>query len=199
MKTLIYFDQSKLMKKMDNYQKTKVPQALSKTMNKMVYSVQQKLRADIDKYVDGGATPWTKSSIIYSQSSPTFLFASVYAEGNRPYMKTIIRGGTVTPLKNNKALLQPVAIKVNKYGNIPRNAIKTRAARSHLYFIGSPGNRPTGLYKRYKSKKKPELVVMMDNKSRYQKAIFPATRIAKGIVNRSYRNEFKKQMQRASF
>ena len=52
MKTLIYFDQSKLMKKMDNYQKTKVPQALSKTMNKMVYSVQQKLRADIDKYVD---------------------------------------------------------------------------------------------------------------------------------------------------
>jgi len=197
MKTQLKFDQKALKRKMDDLSKNQVPYALSRTFNTLAYQVQQRLRKNVDKYFDGGAVKFTKSGIVFSQSSKNFLFASVYVEGNRPYMKTMIKGGTVKPLKDNKALIQPAAFKVNKFGNIPRNAINNRKGKSDIYFIGKASkSRPYGLYRRYK-KKAPKLMIIMQNKSRQQKALFPATRIGIGYVKRHYRAEFNRQFQRA--
>jgi hypothetical protein len=197
MKTQLKFDQSKLMKKMDDISKKQVPFALSQTFNTLVYEVQQRLRKDVDKYFDGCAVKFTKSGIMFSTSSKNFLFASVFVESNRPYMKTMIKGGTVNPLKNNKALLQPAAFKVNKFGNIPRNAISNRKAKTDIYFIGKASKtRPYGLYRRYK-KQTPKLMVLMENKSRNQKALFPATRIASKYIKRNLKAEFNRKFQRA--
>ena len=82
MKTQLKFDQKALKRKMDDLSKNQVPYALSRTFNTLAYQVQQRLRKNVDKYFDGGAVKFTKSGIVFSQSSKNFLFASVYVEGN---------------------------------------------------------------------------------------------------------------------
>lgn len=187
-------DMSTAYEHMDAVQKYEFPTALSMAMNRCVHQISQKfLRREIDKYVDRGATPWTKKGILYHQASRENLYAAVYYKENRFYLGTITFGGTTVPHEGNKVLIEPISQRLNKYGNIPRNTLARKTAKSHLYFVGKPGNRPYGLYRRYK-KKAPDLVMMLQNESRRQESIFPAPELSKKVFHRMFEGVFYKSM-----
>nr|BAR35126.1 hypothetical protein [uncultured Mediterranean phage uvMED] len=190
-------DMDSIYERMDLIEKHEFPFALSAAMTRCMFLISNKyLRHDIDKYVAGGATKWSKSGILYQKASKENLYAAVYYKDDRFYLGTITFGGTTVPHTGNKVLIEPVNQKVNKFGNIPRRSLANKAAKKHLYFVGKPGNRPYGLYRRYK-KKAPDLVIMLQNQSREQKSIFPAPARAARVFNRLFNDVFYNSMNRA--
>jgi hypothetical protein len=187
-------DMSTAYEHMDAVQKYEFPTALSMAMTRCMFLISNKyLRDEIDKHVAGGATKWSKSGILYQKASRENLYAAVYYKDDRFYLGTITFGGTTVPHEGNKVLIEPVNQRVNKFGNIPRNTLAKKAAKKHLYFVGKPGNRPYGLYRRYK-KKAPDLVMMLQNQSREQQSIFPAPAKSKKIFNRIFNDVFYNSM-----
>ncbi len=107
----------------------------------------QKMKTSIDK----GANSWTRRSLRYYKASKNFLKGTLYFDATRPYMKTIIDGGTVKP-ENSEFLVAPVKgrMKLNKFGNIRRGRVRALANKPN-YFVGTPGGsndlKKRGLYK----------------------------------------------------
>lgn len=192
-------DMSSAFDMMNELERDAFPLALTSAMTRSMYQISNVfLRKEIDHYVDGGAVRYSKSGILYKAASLSNVYAAVYYtdDPNRRYLGTITFGGTALPHPNtpSKVLIEPVSQKVNKYGNIPRGTLKRKTGRSHLYFLGKPGNRPYGLYRRYK-KKKPDLVMLLDKPSRKQKAIFPAPQRSKRVFHRIWNDIFYEAMK----
>lgn len=179
---------------METIEKYEFPLALSRAMTRSMYLISQKyLRKEIDRYVDGGAVRFSKTGILYQAASLSNMYAAVYYKKDRHYLGLITFGGKVTPHESANVLIEPVNQRVNKYGNIPRGSLKRKKAQKHLYFVGKPGNRPYGLYRRYK-KKSPSLVIKLDRKERQQEPIFPAHHRSKRIFHRIWNDVFYEAM-----
>ena len=187
-------DMSSAFDMMDELERDAFPLALTSAMTRSMYLISNKyLRKEIDRYVEGGAVRFSKSGILYQKASLSNVYAAVYYKKDRHYLGTITFGGKVKPHDNANVLIEPVNQKVNKYGNIPRGSLKRKKGQKHLYFVGKPGNRPYGLYRRYK-KKAPSLVIKLDRKERHQEAIFPAHHRSKRIFNRIWDDVFYEAM-----
>jgi len=191
-------DMSSAYEHMETIEKYEFPKALSSAMTRSMFLISNKyLRKEIDRYVEGGATRYSKSGILYQKASVDNLYANVHYADNpeRKYLGVITFGGKAYPHPNNEAgiIIEPVNQKVNKYGNIPRGSLKRKKGRKHIYFVGKPGNRPYGLYRRYK-KKKPDLVMLLEKESRNQEAIFPAPQRSKRIFKRIWDDVFYNAM-----
>lgn len=196
MMTVINMD--KHTKALTDLEKNQMPFITSVALNetvKQIAGTRQKpgfLAKTIDRYVDKGANPYTKGGFYWYGSSKRNLVAYVGAKKNNHYLDTIIFGGTVKPLKNNKTLIQPVGQRLNKYGNIPRNTIDRMKNRPN-YFLGKPknSNKPYGLYKTYKTKRKPQLMILMKNKRRSQRGFFPAPMLSRMFIRKQFDKNFK--------
>jgi len=175
------------MRTLTDIEKNQVPFACSVAMNETVKTLAQKyLPRVIDRYVDKGANAYTKRGFYYFRSNKRNLVAYVGSKDDNEYLDTIIYGGTVKPLKDNRFLIQPVNARLNKYGNLPRNSHQRRKSNEHLYFQGKPSKRsPYGLYRRYK-KKAPKLITRYDRKNRRQRGIFPAPTLARHFVRKQF-------------
>ena len=196
----ITFDVSKFKERLNTIEKRELPFATSAAINRTIFLISQRyLRRQMDRYFDGGAVRFSKSGVRYHKADKYNLIGVVYYMGNRPYLSTVSFGGTVLPLKTNTRLIQPVNQKVNKYGNIPRNTIARKTARTDLYFFGRPKGRPEapfGLYRRYK-RKAPVLHIKYSEKSREQEPIFPASRLSIKYAKRVFPGLFKIAFQNA--
>ena len=187
--------------KLDFLAKRVFPKSASKTINDISFNTMRLLKEDIDKYVDGGAVPYTKSGIAVDKSNVRTLSGLVGYLGSRFWLKTITYGGVVKPYAKSKVLIEPVKSmqKLNKYGNIPRNTLARKKANTALYFVGKPNNRKGqnkryGLYRYYKNKA-PRLVIALDRKERTQKAIFPAPKIAQKYIKQNFMRRFQIRMR----
>ena len=101
--------------------------ALTHSAKQAAQDVQTALPEVLDR-----PTPFTVKSIGWKSANKATLTSVVYI---RPvaaaYLVPLITGGRVTPKK--RALLEPGAIALNRYGNIPRNAIAHLRARKDVW------------------------------------------------------------------
>ena len=184
-------------------QKNEFPFAASQAMNfVMKKTTQEFLPAVMDRYIDKGATPYTKRGFFAYYTKKSRLSGYIAAKDKNEYLDILIFGGQVKPLKDNNNLIQPVNQKKNKYGNIPRNTFARKKANTELYFTpkkpmkGKYGIRPYGLYRKYK-RKAPKLIIKYDAKGRYQRAIFPADRDAARFIKRNFLKAFDVALRNA--
>jgi hypothetical protein len=187
------FDASDAFAKIDDLHRKQIPFALSLGLNNLIKDMTFHLRRISDFHFAGGTTRYTKGGLLYTRSNKRDrpIKVAIYIQKDRSYLLKYIYGGTVTPLKNNKKLIQPVfkhkELRITKFGNLPRNKIKQLLGNEKKYFFGRPGKGnklPKGVYKRslLKRDKKelPKLVIKMDTASRQQKEIlFPVYNLSR--------------------
>jgi hypothetical protein len=187
--------------------KKQVPFALSHAINKTMSTVRKDQIKKMDEVFEGGATRYTKGSARVQYSNKRNLTSYLYYDvGSRPYMRTMLYGGTVKPSK--RKLVEPAfnngksAARLNKFGNLGKDFIKNNKEKSDRYFIGIPKGRPNtdqyyGLWrrsgkggkdKRGRSRGKMKLIVSMAKTKREQTALFHSSDYAKSeFMARIYR------------
>lgn len=194
----VSYDFRQMKKGMDDFAKTHLPEGIRIGLNKIAYETMLDQRVQADKNFDGGATRWTKSGFIYNKVKGKILTSSVYYLANtRPYLKTVFEGGMVTP--KGRSLVQPVQIKLNKYGNIPRGKIRNLTKDKKRYFVGAPKNwgvngndRYAGVWKRSNDNRRLDMVARFKD-SRTQKVVYSPSYYA----NKFQKKYFNKYMQNA--
>lgn len=194
------FKTSELEKELNWLEKEQLPFVLQGTMNKLAFGMQEQTKKAMDKYYDGGATRWSKSGIGVRKATKRNLYAAVFTRADREYLAHTIFGGVVRPFDGMSSLVKPAAQKLNKYGNIPRRTLARKANNEGKYFIGRPKgakrSQPHGLYQTYK-KKAPKLIINLGDKSRYQKAFFPAPDIQAKYFRQQWHKIYKAQFRKA--
>ena len=153
--------------------------ALTATAKQAALDVQAKLPEVLDR-----PTPFTIRSVAWQYANKQTLTSAVYF---RPiaaaYIAPLITGETVRPKK--RALLVPENIKLDRYGNMSRNAIRNLIKRKDV-FSGTVKGVP-GLWQRYG--RKVRLLVAYEPLQRKPKK-FPFARIVQSSVEREWRRQF---------
>lgn len=159
--------------------KRQIPYALSRSINETLYSGRIEQQKQVDKYFDGGATPFTKRGFRYTKATKNRLIGTLYIDATRAgYMRLMIQGGIDTPEK--RALVQPVLknTRVNKYGNLTRGRVRTLLSSPDV-FSGVPKgtNRPAGIYRRTRNGRGLRMMIAYES-TRSVNAKYPAYTIA---------------------
>lgn len=134
--------------------RSQIPFTMSHAINRTLIASRKEQQKAMDKFIEGGPTPFTRSSVRYKSSSKRNLVGFLYYHGDAPYMRNIIDGDTVRAKKVK--LSEPVNVRLDKYGNIPskRGTSKytTRAKADKRFFLGKPkgrrGDEYRGVWKR---------------------------------------------------
>ena len=190
----------KLSKGLSNLEKSQIPFAASRAINKIVYETAFFVRKAANRGYHLGATRFTQSGFQYTKSTKQLLNAVVYVRKDNEYILNTTNGGVVKPKK--RTLVQPVQININKYGNITRGKVRKLASNKDKYFIGKPKGRPNnpryaGLWERPKDRKgSPRMLVSFKNQ-RYQKRFFPAQEIGAKYARRIFPKYFNKYLSEA--
>tara|TARA_R110000868_G_scaffold314641_1_gene575555 strand:+ start:271 stop:906 length:636 start_codon:yes stop_codon:yes gene_type:complete len=175
-------------------EKQQAPFAASVAMNKTVYETSQFLRSAANRAYQGGATRFSQSGFVYSKSDKKNLVATVYIADRQSYLLNTIDGGVVKPVK--RALVQPVEINKNKYGNIPRGKIRRLITNKKRYFSGTPRNWGVDSNEKYagvweRKNKNTQLVMLAKYKNqRHQTKFFPSREIAYKYAKQRFMKHF---------
>jgi hypothetical protein len=162
-------------------------------MNKSLGYAKGMLRSEMDQYIAGGATQFTKNGMKIQYSKKRHLRGEIYFQQNRGYIRQIMEGGPKfatgsrlpEPVRDGKKLRPPHT----KYGNIRRGFQQTyqKGGKHPKYFVGVPKNwkvdkNPNyyGLWQRYKDGKegKLKLIISYRRAMRSQRITFPAKELA---------------------
>lgn len=178
------------------------PFVAQKAINDTLFDARKDQLRQMKTHIDGGPTSWTKRGLRYDKAKKNFLQGTLYFHANRPYMKTIIEGGTVRPKKEK--LIAPVKSKVrlNKYGNLTKNKVKSLANKPN-YFMGKPGgSRDDSKYGLYKIKgrgknKKIERIIYVNLKSRKQRQTYRGPDYAQRFMTKRLQFNIMRAAQRA--
>lgn len=188
-------DVKQIVKKLNSFARKQAPFATSKALNDTAFQVMTKERDVVGKHIDK-PTPFTKRGFRFKKSNKRKLVAEVFIPpAQNKYMKFQVDGGTRSP--NRTAIPIPVGQKKNKYGNMPRNKVKTLLAGVKTFSgrpKGHPGA-PAGIYKRLgaKGRKKLRLMVKWHPENVTYKSLFPFYSIAR----REAQARFPSNMRRA--
>lgn len=154
---------------------------------------------EIDKYIKGSATSWTKRGMFIRGSNKSSLVGYLGFK-DRDYMKWMVYGGTALP--NKKKIQVPVfnkgksVIPLNKFGGIknPLNAVNNRKEKKGRYFLGHPNNWPEtpnnyGLWEilgaKTKKRRRIRKVVAFDA-NRTQAAQYPLPQLGMDYANKIF-------------
>ena len=132
---------------LSDFARNQIPFATSKAINATVNDVHKNETARLDKVIDR-PTPFTRKAYAKRWSSKRNLVGSVFAKDiQRGYLKYLERRAVRFP--KNRAIVIPRAVRLNKYGNMSRGAVK-RALASNRTFTGTPKGHPggPGIYRR---------------------------------------------------
>jgi len=169
---------------------------------------------EMDMYIKGGATKWTKRGMKVRQATKAKLNGKLVFEENRDYMGPLIYGGEVKPRK--RKLVQPSkqlladgkvgAVKIDKYGGIsPKKGAVAKNKIKKSYFLGTlRGKRKKagdsyGLWRRYKDGKTPrlQLVLSMARSTRQQEVVYPVDRLVKDYVEKTMNDHMEAAIKKA--
>ncbi|WP_461495031.1 hypothetical protein [Pyruvatibacter sp.] len=112
-----------------------MPFALAKTVTQVAYQAKAALETEMTKAFDR-PTPFTMRAFAVqaarkSQPNPE---AVVFAKDiQAEYLAKQIFGGTRQPKSGGRAVLTPAGQRLNKYGNLPRGAVKRALARGNTF------------------------------------------------------------------
>jgi hypothetical protein len=156
--------------------RSQLPFATAKALSDTAIDVSKAETKAIEDVFDR-PTPFTKRAIGYKRATKATLSARVFVKDvQAEYLGIEITGGTARPKK--RALVIPArGLRLNQYGNIPRNKIRTLLARSDT-FSGEVRGVP-GIWQR--TRKGMKLLILYEPKAKYKKR-FPFYDIAKRTV-----------------
>ncbi|TDB43339.1 hypothetical protein [Photorhabdus luminescens] len=129
--------------------KKQVPFATAQALTKVARQIEQAEKKAIERKLDN-PTPFTVKSVGSVGARKNNLTAKVFVRDIAASYLTPFEIGGVHKL-NSSALLNPKDIKLNKYGNLPRNKLQQLKAKPDT-FIGDIDG-VNGVWKRKKAKK----------------------------------------------
>lgn len=134
-------------KDLTEIEKKQIPFATSVALNNTAVEAQKEAQRQMGKRLDR-PTPFTKKGVRVKRSSKRNLQASVFIQDiQAEYLKYAIDGGTRKP--KGRAIPVPQQIRLNKYGNMPRNKIRSLLAREDVFVINN--DESAGIYQRMKN------------------------------------------------
>lgn len=126
-----------------------IPFATAQAMTAVVRKIEDAQKVALQRNLDN-PTPFTVKSVKSRGARKTDLKAKVFVMNTAAaYLEPFEIGG-VHKL-NGSALLNPKAIKLNKYGNLPRNKLSSLKSKENI-FIGDIGG-VNGVWQRKKAKR----------------------------------------------
>lgn len=118
---------------LDNFARKQVPFATAQALNAVALKVRDAERDNMVKRLDR-PTPFTLNSVAVQRATKTSLQATVFVKDIAArYLEPYELGG-MNKL-DGRALIKPVAQRLNQYGNIPRSTVRRLAARKNV-FVG---------------------------------------------------------------
>lgn len=180
------------------------PFALALTINDTLADVKLNREKDLERKLDN-PTPFTRRGMYMVRATKRKLSGEVgFKNIQAKYLLLNVTGGTRIP--RSRAILVPRAIRLNKYGNMPKGSVGRNLARSDT-FVASKNNPRTkhlapGIYKRGKKRRGkaaagPTMLVSFEDKARYKKRYDfqrPAHKTASGVFPRHMARNLKKAM-----
>lgn len=126
-----------------------IPFATAQAMTSVVRKIEDAQKVAMQRHLDN-PTPFTVGGVKSRGARKGDLKAKVFVMGiAASYLEPFETGGMHK--LNGSALLNPKAIKLNKYGNLPRNKLSSLKAKENT-FIGDIGG-ANGVWQRKKAKK----------------------------------------------
>ena len=126
-----------------------IPFATAQAMTAVVRKIEDAQKVAMQRNLDN-PTPFTVKSVRSKGARKTDLKAKVFVMNTAAaYLEPFETGGVHKP--NGSALLNPKDIKLNKYGNLPRNKLSSLKSKENT-FIGDISG-VNGVWQRKKAKK----------------------------------------------
>ena len=219
MQISIESDVKKLTKSLNRIQRKQIPFATSRAINTLAFDVRKALQDGLDLHLDR-PTPYTKRGVQVEKSTKNNLVVEVgfrsktFGKGKgkatqASYMKRQIEGGARRP--NKRAIPVPIKknIRLNKYGSLASNKLKSFLADKDKYFSGKLKGAKgkgtgEGIWERMpansKRKKnrggKVRMVISWNPKTDY-KASFPFKKIVDTTIRTNFRKRFNFELREA--
>jgi hypothetical protein len=177
-------------KSLSDVLKTQMPFAIAKALTATAKDTQAQLVAALPRQLDK-PTPFTLRAFGVRPATKRSHKAVVYVKPDQwKYLRYQFDGGVRTPDK--RALIVPQKLRLNKYGNMPRGAIKRLLAKQG-YFSGTINGVP-GIYQR--KGKVTQLVAAYADKVAYKKR-YPFQEIGQRAVAKTFGKNFEAALQQA--
>lgn len=177
-----------------------VPFAASQAINETARRIAtQDARESMEQDLDR-PTPWTRSGVRYQRSNKANLTGAVYVLPTRwEYLRWQVNGGTqeargqAIPIQVTDAGL--AFFKRNRYGNLPRNAIKRASARDDTFWGTVRGT--YGLWRRLGERGRGLMLLAAAVPSTTYTARWNYRGVVDRGVQRYFPNEFTRRLQAA--
>jgi hypothetical protein len=148
-----------------------LPFAIAKALTVTAQDAKREADKQLEKVLDR-PTPFTKRAFGIARATKQRQRSSVFVKDiQAEYLQYAIEGGTRRP--DRKAILVPVNIRLNKYGNIPSKAqgkkIRALLAKPNV-FQGSVRG-VSGIWQRTNKNKKLKLLIRLEDKVRYKRRL----------------------------
>ena len=187
---------------LNRIQRRQIPFATSVAINDTAFGLQKEIKRQMPMKLDR-PTPWTVSGVMVLKSKKTDLQAFVYMAGARglpkestdrnKYITYQVNGGTRHP-KKSKIPIPSKNLKVNKYGNMPRNKIRSLIKQKDVFVGNVKGI--DGIWQRNKNNSGIKLMVLFENTSDYRPRL-PFNRIGQGYTASKFTPSFQRALARA--
>ena len=132
-----------------------LPFAMARALTATAWDIQRHITEELPNYLDR-PTPFTRKAFGVQRANKRELRARVFVKDRQSrYLKYQVEGGTRTP--KGRAIVVPYtrggAIKLNKYGNLPRGRVAKLIAQNKT-FSGTVKGTP-GVWRRTGTKSRP--------------------------------------------
>lgn len=172
-------------------------------LNDTAQDVKEAEELEIEREFDR-PTPFTKKALYLRRATKSRLTSEVGVKRvQAEYLKRQVAGGVRRP--RGRALLMPGSVRLNKYGNMPKGAVKRMLARDNV-FVASRNKSATrhmrpGIYQRKgnakRGTKSVKLLVAFETRASYRKRwnfYGVATRRGRGTFEGHYLNWIKRAL-----
>ncbi len=200
-----------------DFAQNQLPFATALALNDTIEEVDDAWKVQLDRRLDR-PTPFTKRGTFRRRATKRKAVATVaFKDVQSGYLKKLVTGGQRRP--KGRAILIPVAQRVNKYGNLPKGAVARVGARSDT-FVASKGAKNTkhlrpGIYKKPKRSGRrsaaggkrgvgnlvgPQLLVAFEDRATYSKQLDlqkPAEGKARSEFPKHFARRFKSALATA--
>lgn len=179
-----------------------LPFAAAQALNDTGSDVAEAIRAEMGDSFDR-PTPFTQRgpAILRRASKRLLTVVPGVRRIQSGYLRLQAEGGTRSP--TGQALLVPVGARLNRYGNMPRNYVRTliSSGRGFVASRNDPRTRhlPPGIYRRRTSRGvagAPELLVAFEDSARYT-ARFDHDGVARRTALRVFERHLSRRLQAA--
>ena len=150
---------------LSDFARGQLPFATALALNATAEDVKRNADKLLDRKLDR-PTPFTRRAFTVWRASKRKLEATVFAkDAQAEYLQYAESGGPHTP--RGRAMVVPSKLRRNKFGNMPKGAIKKALARPTVFSGDPDGSRPGGIYERTRRGRGLRLLVVYAQRLRY--------------------------------